>query len=237
MADPSTESNTEPAPSAEPAEGAQAAPDTEAPAVGKRPGGRGRIGWGLRDMVISMVVLVVVVLGLTALSQNFTFSPGGPSTSGSTAPTVDAAEQYQVAVGQVHFPLREPKLPAGWHANSANLDQVTGSATSGQTPNELEVGWITPAGRYVAIAESSADAADLARQEAGLPDGTQMVDKGQVKVGSREWAVYSGTRTEQSWVLDLGSVRLLVTGNGSQAEFTTMAEAAQSAPVLPVAGD
>jgi hypothetical protein len=187
-------------------------------------------------MVISMAVLVLAILGLAAITHSFTFSPGGPSTSGSTAPRIDESEQYQLAVGQVHFPLREPELPASWHANSADLDQIAGSATTGNLPNDLRIGWITPTGRYLSLAESTADVADLARQEAGLPASTPMPAIGQVTVGGQQWAIYSGTRSEQSWVLDLDGVRLLVTGNGSQAEFTTLAEAVQSAPVMPATG-
>jgi hypothetical protein len=64
-----------------------------------------------------------------------------------------------------------------------------------------------------------------------------MAADGQVQVGAQRWTIYSGIRSEQSWVLDLGSVRLLVTGNGDQAEFTTMAQALQSAAVVPTSGD
>jgi hypothetical protein len=233
VADPSTEPTSTIAPTTQAAPGStQAAPGAE-PARGGRPAGRS--GHGLRDMVISMAVLVVAILGLAAITHSFTFSPGGPSTSGATVPSVDPSQQYQLAVGQVHFPLRQPKLPAGWQANSADLDQVAGANTIGNQPNDVRVGWITPTGHYLALAESSAAAADLARQEAGLPADTQMTVEGQVQVGTHQWVIYSGTRSEQSWVLDLGSVRLLVTGNGSQAEFVTMAEAVQSAPVIPAA--
>ena len=187
-------------------------------------------------MVISMTVLVLVILGLAAITHSFTFSPGGPSTSASTAPSVDESEQYQLAVGQVRFPLRQPKLPASWHSNSADLDQIAGSATTGNLPNDMRIGWITPTGRYLSLAESTADVADLARQSAGLPDGTAMPIIGHATVAGRQWTIYSGTRSEQSWVLELDGVQLLVTGNGTQAEFTTMAEAVQSAPVIPAAG-
>jgi hypothetical protein len=36
--------------------------------------------------------------------------------------------------------------------------------------------------------------------------------------------------------VDLGAVRMLISGNGDQAEFTTMATAVQTAPVTPTPG-
>jgi hypothetical protein len=211
-------------------------PPADAPAPPVSGGRAARLGWGVKEMSIAVGVLVVAILGLGAITHSFTFNPGGPSTNVATGgPSIDENQQFQLAVGQLHFPLREPKLPAGWHPNSADLDQVGGNTTDGQ-PNDLRIGFITPAGRYVAIAESSANAPDLARQEAGLPAGTQMGTKGTVEVDGKTWTIYQGTRSEVSWALDLGTVRILITGNGDQAEFTTMATAAQSAPVLTAPG-
>jgi hypothetical protein len=211
-------------------------PDQESPqAPAPVSGGRAaRLGWGVKELAVAVGVLVVAVLGLAALTHSFTFSPGSPSTDVSAGgPSIDPTQQYHLAAGQMHFPLRQPTLPAGWRANSADLDEIGPGATS---PNALRIGFITPAGRYVSLAESSADPTDLARQIAGLPDSTPMVDKGTVEVGGKRWTIYQGTRSEVSWSLDLGPVRLLVSGNGDQAEFTTMATAVQSAPVVPTPG-
>ncbi len=212
-------------------------PDPEAPAAPDPapPGGRAaRLGWGVKEMSVAVGVLVLAILGLAALTNGFTFSPGSPATNISAGgPSIDPTQQYQLAAGQLRFPLRQPRLPAGWRANSADLDEIGPNATR---PNDLRIGFITPAGRYVALAESSAAATDLARQTAGLPAETQMAEKGTIDVGGKRWTIYQGTRDEVSWSLDLGQVRLLVTGNGDQAEFTTMATAVQSAPVIPTPG-
>lgn len=207
-----------------------------APAPAPAGGRAARLSWGVKEMSLAIGVLVVAILALGLITRTFTFNPGGPSTDVATGgPSIDENQQYQLAAAQLHFPLHQPKLPANWHANSANLEQVGPNTSNGQ-PNDLQLGFITPAGRYVAISESSATAAELALQAAGLSDGTPMVTKGTVDVGGKSWTIYQGTRSEQSWVLDLGQVRLLVTGNGDQAEFSTMATAAQSAPVEPTPG-
>lgn len=242
VAEQNTEPDPEPpTPAADPdaAESAGAAGTASAP-VAAPPSGPDRraqrLGWGVKEMAVAVGVLVVAVLVLGVFTHDFTFNPGGPSTNVATGgPSIDESQQYQLAAGQLHFPLRQPSLPADWHANSASLDQVGPNTTNGQ-PNDLRIGFITPAGHYVAIAESTATATDLARQTAGLPDATPMGDKGTVDVDGKTWTIYQGARSEVSWGLDLGEVRLMVSGNGDQAEFTTMAKAVQTAPVLPTRG-
>jgi hypothetical protein len=63
-----------------------------------------------------------------------------------------------------------------------------------------------------------------------------MSPKGTVDVDGKTWTIYQGTRSEVSWGADLGAVRALISGNGDQAEFTTMATAVQTAPVTPTPG-
>lgn len=190
----------------------------------------------MKELLVAVGVLVVAVLVLGLFTHNFTFNPGGPSTNVATGgPSVDESQQFQIGLGQLHFPLRQPKLPADWHANSASLDPVGPTAVGGR-PNDLRIGFITPAGHYVAIAESTAAATDLARETAGLPDATSVGQQGTVDVDGKTWTIYQGARNEVSWGLDLDGVRLMISGNGDQAEFTTMAKAVQSAPVLPPRG-
>ena len=208
-------------------------PETPAPA----PSGRAaRLSWGVKEMSVAVGVLVVVIVGLALITNTISFNPGGPSTDAPIGgPVIDENQQFQLAEGQLRFPLHQPKLPSGWHPNSADLDQVGPTATNGR-PNSLRIGFITPAGRYVSIAESSAAVVDLAREAAGTGTDAPMSPQGTVDVDGRKWTIYQGTRSEVSWGLDLGAVRMLISGNGSQAEFTTMATAVQTAPVLATPG-
>jgi hypothetical protein len=43
-------------------------------------------------------------------------------------------------------------------------------------------------------------------------------------------------RSEQSWVVDLGPVRLFITGNGTTAEFRTLAAAVLTGQRVTAAG-
>ena len=178
--------------------------------------GRGR--FGMRDMVLSMVVLAVGVLILAALSTGFSFSPGGVSVNTANLPTVDVSAELRAAVSQVKFPLREPRPLAGWRPNSASVDAL-GQAKA------VRIGWITSGGRYLQLSQSDATPLALVRVAAGLADDVTMSATGTETVNSTKWTVYPGIRSEQSWVVDLGSVRLFITGNGTSAEFHTLAVA------------
>lgn len=181
----------------------------------RRPTRGGRSG--MRDMLVSMVVLAVGVLVLVGITKGCSFSPGGPSTDASALPTVDVTAELQAAAGQVKFTLREPRLPAGWRANSDAVDDV-GPNGAGRA---VRVGWLTPADHYLQVSQSDDSALDLVRAAAGgtvRPTGTRTVD-------GTKWTVYPGVRVESSWVTDLGSERLFITGNGTTDEFRTLAAA------------
>jgi hypothetical protein len=189
---------------------------TDGPAPPVRTG-RGR--FGMRDMVLSMVVLAVGVLILAGISTGFSFSPGGVSVNTSNLPTVDVSAELRAAVSQVTFPVREPRLPADWRPNSDSVNSL-GPAKA------IRVGWITSGGRYLQLSQSNATPLALARVAAGFADNVTVSATGTETVNSTKWTVYPGVRSELSWVADLGSVRLFITGNGTAAEFRTLAVAA-----------
>ena len=191
---------------------------------------RGRLG--MRDMVLSMVVLAVIVLALVGISNGFTFSPGTPSGNTSTLPTVDVGAELQAAVGQSKFPLRQPHLPAGWRPNSASVDPIGPNGAD----EAVRIGWITPGGRFLQLSQSNASPLDLVRVAAGLGAGVSVSANGTTTINGTQWTIYPGIRSESSWVADLGPVRLFVTGNGTTDEFHTLAAAALTGHIVPAAG-
>ncbi|HEY3611424.1 MAG TPA: DUF4245 domain-containing protein [Pseudonocardiaceae bacterium] len=199
---------------------------TDGPAPPARTG-RGR--FGMRDMVLSMVVLAVGVLILAGISTGFSFSPGGVSVNTSNLPTVDVSAELRAAVSQVPFPVREPRLPADWRPNSDSVDSL-GPAKA------IRVGLITAGGRYLQLSQSNATPLALVRVAAGLADDVSVPATGTETANSTKWTVYPGVRSEQSWVADLGSVRLFITGNGTTAEFRTLAVAALTGRPVHAAG-
>jgi hypothetical protein len=198
---------------------------SEDPARGE-PGGRSRGQQSARDVLLSMVPLVLIVLALAGLAGMCSFSPGGPSIDPRAVPTVDAAERLGRAASTVPFPVRSPELPAGWRANSAGVDRVGDELDA---PRAVRVGWRTPDGNYLRLSQSSAGEAELAvfeTEQRAAPTGA-------VQAAGRIWVRYPGPRAEQAWVTDLGEVRLLVTGSGTEEQFRTLTDATLDAPVLP----
>ena len=198
----------------------------------ERPARRSRRGrFGLRDMVLSMVVLAVVVLALAAISNGFSFSPGGASSNTSNLPSVDVSAELHAAVSQVKFPLREPRPPTGWRPNSDSVDPIGNG-----TDQAVRIGWITPGGRYLQLSQSNAGPLDLVRSAAGLGADVAVSATGTETVNGTQWTVYPGIRSESSWVADLGPVRLFITGNGTADEFRTLAVATLTGRLVTAAG-
>ena len=201
--------------------------DTPAP----RPTRGGRSG--MRDMLVSMVVLAVGVLLLAGITKGCSFSPGGPSTDTSSVPTVDVTAELQAAAGQVKFPLREPSPPSGWRANSDAVDNVGPNGTD----TAVRIGWLTPADHFLQVTQSDDSTLDLVRATAGITDDSPVRPTGTQTVNGTKWTVYPGIRSESSWVADLGAERLFITGNGTPGEFRTLAAATLAGrKVTPVTG-
>lgn len=174
----------------------------------------------MRDMVLSMLLLGIVVVVLTMLAQG-SFNTAGNSGNSRFVPTVDAPAELQAAAAQLPFPLHQPNLPSDWRPNSASVDPTgTGGAN-----HAVRIGWVAPGGQFLQLSQSDAPAPALVRQAAGFAADTPIEAVGHTTVAGTDWTIYPGVRSEQSWAADLGSVRLLITGSGSEEQFRTMAEA------------
>lgn len=179
----------------------------------------GRRSGGMRDMLLSMIVLAAVVLILAGLTKGCSFSPGGPSTNSSLLPAVDVSAELRAALPQVKIPLRQMQPPAGWRANSASVDQL------GSNDEAVRIGWITPEGHFLQISQSDATALALVRSAANVSNDTPVSATGSETVDGTKWTVYPGVRSESSWVADLGTARVFITGNGTTNEFRSLADA------------
>jgi hypothetical protein len=179
-------------------------------------------------MVLSLVVLVLIVGAIVWLTRGCQFSPSGPAVDPGSMPTVDASRELTGAARRVDFAMRSPVLPGDWRSNSANTVPV---GTGSEATTAVRVGWITSGGNYLRLSQSKASVETLVVQEAG---GEVTADrKGSIDVSGTQWAVYPGKGAESSWVTSLDGTQLLITGNGTDAEFRTMAMAVQTAKPLP----
>lgn len=173
-------------------------------------------------MFLTMIPLVLIVLALAGLARACSFSPGGPSTG--APPSVDAHAALSEDARTVGFPVRLPVLPAGWVSNSGDRHTVPG-AQGGVT---ADTGWITPKGAYLRLAQSSASEDALVADEVGR----MRTASGTVSVDGRDWVAYAQPDAESVWVANLGDVRVLITGSGTDQDFRTLASATvQAAPL------
>ncbi|KAA2263995.1 DUF4245 domain-containing protein [Solihabitans fulvus] len=180
-----------------------------------------------RDMVLSLVALIVVLIALGSLGRGCAFSPGGPKVDPKAVPTVDQHAELRDAAGIVGFPVRDPNAPAGWRVNSAQTAATPSGASS------VQVGWLTAGGRYLRLAQSSAPLDELVRFEGGLDRNAAVPADGSLQVAGRTWTGYPGQHDERAWATDLDGVRVLITGSGTQDEVRALASAVQDSTVLP----
>lgn len=173
----------------------------------------------MRDMVLSMGLLVVVVLLFVGINGGFTFSPGTPTDSG-PVPTADATGEFAKASRTLPFsPIVPQSLPASWHANSATHTDPDGLAAG--TPLTVRGGWLIPDGKFIALIATNSDASTLLASEFGAA-GTE---QGTVVIDGASWTVTTGVREEQAWFRSIDKVTYLITGSAEQSAFHTLAAA------------
>jgi len=177
-----------------------------------------------RDMTWSLIPLVLACLVIAAIASQCSFNPGGPTAGPVPSFDIDAGLEYDAR--ELGFPIRHPQVPEDWQANSGSRSIITGQ----QGGDSSTVGFITPSGRYVRFTQSNAGTDELVRFVAGssrFVTGTETID-------GRDWTVYAEEGSEPLWVSDFGDVRILIGGSGDEAEFATIAAAANAAePLTP----
>ena len=173
---------------------------------------------GNRDMFWSIMVLMVVCLLFAAIGGYVTFGRPQPG----PVPEFDSSHALAEDARTMGFAIREPKLPADWQSNSGRLERLGDDDAS-------VVGWVTPSNTYVELIQTTASA-DQLRQRGEDP----RPEERPLPLGGNDWTVYSGDDARDMWVLDEGDVRIAVSGQASQSDFETLAEAAANAEPLPV---
>ncbi|MGV9414480.1 DUF4245 domain-containing protein [Nocardia sp. NPDC003693] len=172
-----------------------------------------------KDLLWSLLPLVLICLVIAGIASQCTFTTGGPTQG--RIPTFDAHTSLTEDARNLGFPIREPALPADWTPNSGGNDPIAGAATS-------TVGFITPQGSYMRLTQSAATEEALAKDVVGTRYAT-----GTEQVGNRKWVVYAEPGTEPAWIADLGDVRILVKGAGNRGAYITLATAVGAAQPLP----
>jgi hypothetical protein len=197
-----------------------------------------------RDMFWSLVPLVVGCIVLAAMVGMCSFAPGG--TTRGTIPSYDAAAALRADAATLGFPIRLPRLPAGWQPNSGGRGGIENGRTDTSTGQRLNaatsiVGYISPTGMYLSLTQSNADEDKLVGSI--HPSQTPAYPTGTVDVDGTSWVVYrntgqsGGVAAEPVWTTRLaspaGPTQVAITGAGSTDQFRTLASATQSQPPLP----
>ena len=183
----------------------------------------------VKDMVVAIGVLLVVVLVIGGLSRGFGFAPGGPTVDPAAIPVVDAPAELRGLATSVPYPLRAPATPEGWRSNSVAQDRVTGTART-----DVRVGYLTAGSRYLQLLQTDAPEDVLL---AAQSPGRRLAAQGPQTVAGQAWVVYGAEPEEPVWIADLPtqggkSVRVLISGSGTVANYRTLAAAVQSGDVL-----
>jgi hypothetical protein len=177
---------------------------------------------GPRDLIWSLIPLVLISIVIAAIGAQCSVSPGGPTIG--PAPHFDATAALHSDAVTMDFPIRQPTVPAGWQSNSGSHDDIAGPDGGRVTT----VGYLTDGGRYLAYLQSNASEQALAR----FVDA-DLTATGAKQLAGHTWVVYTDPGKESSWVTDLGSVRVLIHGAGNPDEYTRLAEAVTAASPIP----
>ncbi|EME20409.1 DUF4245 domain-containing protein [Rhodococcus triatomae] len=175
-----------------------------------------------RDIIWSLIPLVLFIVIIAGIARSCSFSPGGPTSGPVPQFDINAALTFDAA--ELDFPIRNPAVPDTWQPNSGSRGTATGDGGG----DVSTVGYITGTGTYLQLSQSSATEEALVPWVAGerrAPTGADFHD-------GNSWVLYDEQGSEPIWVTDLGDVRVLVTGSGSVDEFATLATAVgQAEPI------
>jgi hypothetical protein len=189
-----------------------------------------------RDMFWSIAPLVLACIVLAGVVGMCSFAPGGINQG--PVPSYDAAGALNADAQTLGFPVRLPRLPDGWKANSGGRGGISDGRSDPATGQKLRavtstVGFISPSGEYLSLTQSNADEAKLVNAV-----HASMYPTGAVDVNGVRWITYQGDDgVEPIWTTRLaspaGSEQVAITGAGSVDEFRTLAAATQTQPPLP----
>lgn len=170
------------------------------------------------DMAVALGVLIAIVLVIGGLSRGFGFTPTGPTVDPAGIPVVDAPAELRGLAPLVPFALRIPAVPAGWRSNSVAEDPVAGTDRK-----EVRVGYLTGESNYLQLLQSDATEEALLAAQSGT---RQLAAQGTQDIAGQRWVVYGSRPVEPVWIANVGQVRLVISGTGTDDEYRALAAAA-----------
>jgi len=151
----------------------------------------------LGDIVRSVVVISVILLGVFFIGKIMTVEPEHPTS------TIDYQSALKSARPVADFDLLGPtSLPKGWRATSARYDK-----------DSWHLGVVTDDDEYVGLEQLRASAKETIGKFA---DGSRA--DGSVTIDGTRWDRRSGPDGESTYVRRDGDMTVLVTGSTTRAE-------------------
>ena len=161
----------------------------------------------VRDMVLSMAVIVAVSAGIYVVVPH--------DESKNPVKTVDYQVELASARRAAPYPVLAPQgLDRGWRATSVTYDGA------GQDGAQWHLGFLAPKEQYVAVEQSDG------RPAAFISSVTKRAEPvgGAVKAGGDKWERYEG-ETYRALVREQKGVTTVVTGTASYERLAEMAAA------------
>lgn len=144
------------------------------------------------DVLRTVLVFGVVLLGIALIGKVYTVDPGEPKA------TVDPAGVVPGAARQAGTALWAPlTLPVGWHANAAEW-----------RGDVWHIGVITAAGDYIGLEQAKSSTRAAVREFAG---GSRAA--GQVNIGGHAWSRRTEADGDTVYVRRTGETTILVIGS------------------------
>ncbi len=130
-------------------------------------------------------------------------------------PTVNPAPDFGYAASQLGAPVPSPHgLGKGWRSTSSDV----ATSAPGRRAVSVDVGYLTPGGRFARLLESGRPVAEVLHAQVGDPSRA-----GAVTIAGRSWARYRTAKGETALAATLHGIGVVVTGNASSAELRTLA--------------
>jgi hypothetical protein len=179
-------------------------------------GSNKRLRQTLRDMALSMAVVLVVVFFIWLLAWRPNPDP---------IKVIDAAPVVALAAASADFPVQAPAgLALEWRATSARWEPTD---ASGAVP-VLHVGYVTPTDKYAQVSESTVESAVYLKEQTsgGLPLGTVLAVSGQ------QWDQWEGDK-RRSLVRVQNGIVTVVSGTAGWDELSALAASLVPAVAAP----
>ncbi len=156
------------------------------------------------DILRSMVVIGVILLGLFGIGRFFTDNPEDPVRA------VDYEQTLQQVRSTTDIDVLAPTtLPEGWRATSARFEPG-----SNDTDGTWHLGVITDDDEYLGLEQSS-----LSVERAAERWAKDSEEAGSAQVAGQVWMVRAGPRDRTTYVVRDGDRTTLVTGTTSPEEM------------------